>query len=168
MTVYCCSFGSVWWLRPGIGGDEMARYSSRAAIFNTTGFMSGSRMRRLWMIAGVVRINVGMHQDARNEQAFMGRTFESAGLEHRGGWNRLLLGGRSMKRRKEHFLLIRADSDCVGRIDFGEQWHSQGVGIAAASARRGVQETLLLMKPGATITTGKGVWEATWDSLELR
>jgi hypothetical protein len=63
---------------------------------------------------------------------------------------------------------LSASSERVGRIDFGAQWHSDGVKVVAARARRGIQETLLLAKTGSTIGTERGKWEITWDTLQFR
>lgn len=169
MRVHCNSFGSLWWLRPGNEIDDPQRFVAKAAVFNTTGFVAGSQMRRLWHVAGVVRINAGMHPEARTITGFLARTFETEGLEHRGGWNRLLLGCECTGRgRPPDAVLLSVSSERVGRIDFGTQWHSDGVKVVAASARRGIQETLLLAKTGSTISTERAKWEVTWDTLQFR
>ena len=168
MILRCLSFGSLWWLRPGEDREDSQRYVARAALFNTTGFIHGAQTRRLWLVAGVVRINAGMHPDVREAEQFAGKTYESGGLEHRGSWNRVLLGREAKRLSNVHAILLCVRSDRVGRIEFQGKWHSEGVHVVAASAHRGVQESLLLMRPGATIQTENGVWEATWNSLKQR
>lgn len=165
MILRCLSFGSLWWLRPGKDKDDSQRYVERAALFNTTGFLRRANTRRLWLVAGVIRINAGMHPDARDAGAFMGKAYESSGLEHRGSWNRVLLG-REINQNNPDAILLCVHSDRVGRINFQGKWHSDGVHAVAASAQRGVQETLLLMFPGTIIQTETGLWEATWNSLK--
>lgn len=168
MTLKCLSFGSVWWLRPADDTDDSQRYVTRAALFNTTGFIQGTRTRRLWMVAGVIRINAGMHPDTRKAEAFAGKTYESGGLERRGSWNRILLGREARRRNSPNALLLCVRSDRVGRINFQEDWRSKDVDVVAASAHRGVQETLLLLRVGSTIRTESGVWETTWNNLKQR
>jgi len=168
MIVKCLSFGSVWWLRPGNQPNDTKRFTSRAALFNTTGFVSNSQVRRLWLVSGAIRINAGMHPEVQNVEALIGRCFESPGLERRGTWSRLLLGQKYAGQKRAEALLVCVNSLVVGRLDFLGAWHSQGVDAIAASARRGLQETLLLMQPGSTFRTEKGIWEATWDTLKLR
>ena len=112
MVVHCASFGSLWWLRPGKDASGPTRhYSSHAAVFNTTGFVSGCRERRLWHIAGVIRINLGMHRDAVDPRRFSATSYECDGLERRGEWNRLLLGrgyGRAVEERRRRSSSARA------------------------------------------------------------
>ena len=167
MIVRCQSFGSLWWLRPGSHDDDPARFVSHAALFNTTGFARGAQKKRRWLVAGVVRINIGMHPEIEDPHEFTHQTFESSGLERRGSWNRLLLGRAVRSSKKCEVLLLCANSNDVGRIDFNHKWHTQGVKVVAASANAGVQETLLLIEPGSRLITNRGVWEATWNSLEL-
>lgn len=165
MILRCLSFGSLWWLRPGDDKGDSQRFAARAALFNTTGFIDGRRTRRLWMVAGVVRINVGMHPDTREAEAFAGKAYESGGLERRGSWNRLLLGREARCWNNPDSILLCIRSDRVGRINFQGEWRSKDVDVVAASAHRGVQETLLLLRFGSTIQTETGIWEATWNNL---
>ena len=165
MILRCLSFGSLWWLRPGDDQEDSQRFVARAALFNTTGFIHGRRTRRLWMVAGAVRINTGMHPDSREAEAFTGRTYESPGLERRGSWNRILLGREAMCRNNPDAILLCIRSDRVGRINFQGDWRSKDVEVVAASAQRGIQETLLLLRFGSTIQTETGTWEATWNNL---
>jgi hypothetical protein len=167
MQIYCLSFGSLWWLRPGNQAADPQRFASKAAIFNTTGFATGKE-RRFWHVAGVVRLNAGMHQEARSKGAFTGGLFEADGLEHRGEWNRLLLKRRVSRRGNEDLIMLCVRSRNNGRINFDRPWHGSGVTVVAASAFRGEQETLLLAKAGATLITEKGEWEVTWQGLASR
>jgi hypothetical protein len=168
MQICCMSFGSLWWLRPGDQVGDPQRFVSKAAIFNTTGFATGSKERRLWHVAGVVRMNAGMHQEARSKEAFEGHSFETVGLEHRGEWNRLLLKRRIAARQPSGLILLCVRSRDEGRINFDREWHSPGVRVVAASAFRGDQETLLMAEVGSTIRTQKGEWEVTWQGLASR
>jgi hypothetical protein len=70
MVIHCIDFGSLWWLRPGDDAADAYRFSAHAAIFNTTGFVSGCRERRFWHTSGVVRLNLGMHGHSQGERDF--------------------------------------------------------------------------------------------------
>lgn len=168
MVIRCLSFGSLWWLRPGDQAGDPLRYSAHAAAFNTTGFRSGSRDRRLWIIAGVVRINLGMHPTFGNAEECVDASFDSRGPERRGEWNRLLLGRKLGLRTTADKLLLRLQSRGVGRIDFDIGWHDAEIRVLAASAMRGLQETLVLASPGAKFQTESGSWEVTWNGTEKR
>ena len=65
-------------------------------------------------------------------------------------------------------LLVCTRSTVIGRIDFDGRWHDGSVTVIAASALRGVQETLVLAKPGAELRTTSGKWEVTWNGFEIR
>lgn len=168
MVIRCLSFGSLWWLRPGNQASDPLRFSIRAAAFNTTGFRCGSRERRLWHIAGVVRINIASHAQAFGAGNFEDGCYQSPGPERRGEWNRLLLGKRIGHAIRADGLLLCARSTVIGRIDFDKRWHDGSVVVVAASALRGVQETLLLAIPGAELWTEIGRWEVTWNGFRLK
>jgi hypothetical protein len=40
--------------------------------------------------------------------------------------------------------------------------------VVAASALRGVQETLLLAVPGSELRTEMGMWEVTWNGIQQK
>jgi hypothetical protein len=163
MVIHCLSFGSLWWLRPGDDVSDPLRFSSRGAIFNTTGFISNSRERRLWHIAGVVRINMAMHGGrSRFDQA----RYECTGLEHRGEWNRVLLGRRLNRSIKAEKIMACVHSGVMGRIRFESSWSDDKVQVIAASALRGQQETLILASPGAQFQTDTAQWEVSWDGMK--
>jgi hypothetical protein len=144
------------------------RFSAHAAAFNTTGFVCGTRERRLWHVSGVVRINLAMHHQAIGAESFEDACFESPGPERRGEWNRLLLGKRLKHTAPAAKLLVCSRSTMIGRIDFDDQWHAGDVNIVAGSALRGVQETLLLAIPGSEIWTDAGRWVITWNGISRK
>jgi hypothetical protein len=153
-------------MRPGNQASDPLRFSIRAAVFNTTGFRCGSRERRLWHISGVVRINLASHIPTSGTDSFEGGSYQSPGPERRGEWNRLLLGEHVGDHIRADRLLLCAESSAIGRIDFDRRWHNGGVIVVAASALRGVQETLLLAIPGAELRTETGKWEVTWNGIQ--
>jgi hypothetical protein len=166
MIVHCLSFGALWWLRPGDNELDHQKFTSRAAIFNTTGFRQGSRERRNWTVPGVVRLNAGTCREQRLQIGELpARRFETLGLERCGAQNRLLLR-RSVKQSLPADMgLVRVDSDSVGRIAFDQDWRSPGVRVVAASAFRDRQQTLLLMPCPARITTEEATWRLEWKRL---
>jgi hypothetical protein len=168
MVIRCLSFGSLWWLRPGKRTEDPLRFSAHAAVFNTTGFVSGSREWRLWLVAGVIRINLGMHPASHDANNFTAGCFESAGLEHRGEWNRLLLGRRLKQNTRAEKVLLCVRSGPLGRINFDDEWHDRRIQVIAGSALRGYQETLILASLGAQFQTEKGSWEVTWNGIQQK
>ena len=168
MIVRCLSFGSLWWLRPGNQTSDPLRFSTHAAAFNTTGFRDGSRERRLWHVSGVVRINLASQKRAFDTRTFEDGCYQSPGPERRGEWNRLLLGKAAGHTVRADRVLLCARSTFVGRIDFDNRWHDGSVIVVAASALRGVQETLLLAIPDAELRTATGIWEVTWNGIQRK
>jgi hypothetical protein len=168
LVIRCLSFGSLWWLRPGNHLADPLRFSVHAAAFNTTGFRCGCRERRLWHVSGVVRINLASHTETTGAGTFEDGCYQSPGLERRGEWNRLLLGRRSGPAIRVDRLLLCARSTVIGRIDFDGRWRDEGVIVVAASALRGVQETLLLAVPGSELRTEMGMWEVTWNGIQRK
>jgi hypothetical protein len=168
MVIRCLSFGTLWWLRPGNQASDPLRFSVRAAAFNTTGFRCGSRERRLWHVSGVVRINLASHTEATRVGTFEDGCYQSPGPERRGEWNRLLLGRRVAHIIRADRLLLCTRSAVIGRIDFDSYWHDGSVVVVAASALHGVQETLLLVVPGAELRTETGKWEVSWNGIQRK
>jgi hypothetical protein len=168
MVIRCLNFGSLWWLRPGSEVSDSLRFSAHAAVFNTTGFVSGARERRLWLVAGVVRINIGMHRSLGSKEDYEGHCFDSRGPERRGEWNRLLLGPRLKATSKADRILFCLRSGVYGRVNFDRPWHDATLQVLAASAFRGEQETLILAGPGTQFQTNRGFWEVTWSDIVKR
>jgi hypothetical protein len=166
MILHCLSFGALWWLRPGDNDLDPEKFTSRAAIFNTTGFHQGSRERRSWTVPGVVRFNAGTCHEQRLQIGDMqAGIFETPGLERCGAQNRLLLRRKVKPSVPADMVLVRVDSDSAGRIDFGQEWRSPGIRVVAASAFSGRQQTLLLMPWSARITTEEATWRLEWDNV---
>jgi hypothetical protein len=163
MIIHCLSFGTLWWLRPGNDPESGARFTSQAAVFNTTGFASGSRERRNWIIPGVVRFNAGtsLEQRIRPDQIVQGR-FSSPGIERNGSQNRLLLMRKVKANTPVDFFLACISCEIHGRILFDSEWRSRGVRILAASEFRRQQESLVLLPADGHIRTTLGKWRCIW------
>ena len=168
MIVHCISFGNLWWLRPGSNDLDPAKFASRAAIFNTTGFKQGARERRNWTIPGVVRLNAGTCSEQRVSIANMGPgRFDTPGLERHGSQNRLLLRRKVKGSTPADMVLICLNSRTLGRIAFDGAWRSLGIRVVAASAFQGEQETLILMPLLGQITTERGTWGLEWNDTRM-
>ena len=163
MIIHCLSFGTLWWLRPGRDQESAARFTSQAAVFNTTGFVIGARERRNWIVPGVVRFNAGtcLEQRFRPDQIGQGR-FSSPGIERNGSQNRLLLERKVKMDTPADMLLACIVCEQYGRISFDSEWRSRGVRILAASEFRGKQESLLLLPADGHVTTTLGKWRCEW------
>lgn len=163
MRIYCASFGTIWWLRPGADPVSPSRFTKGAAVFNTTGFRSGSQEKRNWLQIGLIRFNVGTCLKQRlDPAALLSGNYESPGIEQRGSQNRLLISRRIGKRVWPTAVLFCAKSEEVGRIAFDRSWRSEGVRLLSASEFRGRQESLIVVPVTGSITTSTGTWVAEW------
>ena len=165
MILRCHSFGSLSWLRPGSDSSDSYRFTRHAALFNTTGFVTGSRERRFWYVPGMVRMNVGVLFGAQGVTGFEPGNYASSGLERRGEWNRVKLDRKMPEPAIANLILIRVTSQEVGRIDLFTCWHGLDTHVVAGSSLRAEQETLILARPGARVTSERGLWEITWNGL---
>ena len=163
MIVHCVSFGTLWWLRPGNDNESSLKFSSQAAVFNTTGFISGSRERRNWIVPGVIRFNLGTCMEQRvNPERQQQTRFFSSGLERQGTQNRLLLSRKVKANAPVDLLLVSMSEKDRGRISFDSQWRSQGVRLVAASEFGTRQESLVLLPMDGFVRTHQGEWRIVW------
>jgi hypothetical protein len=167
MIIHCLSFGTLWWLRPGNDPESAARFTSQAAVFNTTGFASGSRERRNWIIPGVVRFNAGTSLEQRISpdqivQGLVHGRFSSPGIERNGSQNRLLLMRKVKANTPVDFFLACISCEIHGRILFDSEWRSRGVRVLAASEFRRQHESLVLLPADGHIRTTLGKWRCIW------
>ena len=166
MIVHCLSFGTLWWLRPGNDNESSLKFSSQAAVFNTTGFISGSHERRSWIVPGVIRFNLGTCMEQRVNPELQQQTrFFSNGLERKGTQNRLLLGRKVKGNAPVDLLLFRISEKEHGRISFDSEWRSEGVRLVAASEFGTRQESLVLLPMDGFVKTHQGEWRIIWAGL---
>ena len=157
MIVHCVSFGTLWWLRPGNDNESSLKFSSHAAVFNTTGFISGSRERRNWIVPGVIRFNLGTCMEQRvNPQLQQQTRFFSSGLGRKGTQNRLLLARKVKANAPVDLLLVSISEREHGRISFDSEWRSPGVRLVAASEFGTRQESLVLLPMDGFLRTHDG------------
>jgi hypothetical protein len=57
MLVMVLNFGTNWWARFGRDADDPYRFSRHAAYYNSTGVRCGSKIRRHWIVSGLLRFN---------------------------------------------------------------------------------------------------------------
>ena len=162
MLVTVLQFGCNWWARFGADPDDPHRYTRHAAYYNSTGIRAGRKVRRHWVVAGLVRLNgVGTfnpHFPSRS----IGQTFVAAEVDYLFGGNRLLLKRRVPNLQPPDWYLAVFSQQLHGRFDFGSAgWKSPGAQVIAASQLRQVQEVLLLMRTGDWVRTNFGFWKLT-------
>src|SRR5438045_9424486 len=89
------SFGSNWWARFGRDVHDGYRFTRGAAYFNSTGLRSGSKVRRYWIVPGLLRFNGVGDFNAQVPHRSIGATFECADLTFACAGTRLLFVRRS-------------------------------------------------------------------------
>jgi hypothetical protein len=160
MLIQVLGFGSSWWARFGRDPQDHYRFSRHAAYFNSTGLHCGSKLRRYWVIPGLLRFNGNGSFDPACPDQSIGKIFECEGpsdsFTHR---NRLLFIRRVSENREPDYYLVVVSSDRHGRIDFAQpEWKSKMVVGLAVSLYRDKSEAMLLMKIGDCIRSSLGIW----------
>jgi hypothetical protein len=154
MLVKVLSFGSNWWRRSRIERDP-----GRCVYYNSTGIRCGKKIRRHWIVPGILRLNGVSNFDPAKPFRCLGAAFESD-LSYGFGGNRLLLKSRVAGCVEPHFYLIAVSSGVYGRMNFQSgAWRSVLTHIVASSELRGLQEALLLMHAGDWFQTARGFWQ---------
>jgi hypothetical protein len=157
MLVKILGFGSNWWARFGRDPQDRYRFTRRAAYFNSTGLRSGSKVRRYWIVPGLLRFNgVGDF----NANRFIGTTFECADVTFAFGGNRLLFVRKIAGCAPPDSYLLALSSERCGAFDCrNPRWKSETVFPIAVSQLQNRGEALLLMRPGDWVRTVLGVWQ---------
>ena len=160
MLVKVLSFGSNWWARFGRDVVDPERFTRHAAYYNSTGVRCGGKVRRHWIISGLVRFNgVGDFNPNFPERA-VGRTFVCSDLTYAFGGNRLLFKTKAAKSATPECYLLVMSAVEHGPIDFTSSvWKSVFTRVIAASQLREKQEIMLLMKSGDWVQTSSGFWQ---------
>jgi hypothetical protein len=159
MIVTVLNFGSNWWARFGSDPADPYRYTRSAAFYNSTGIRCGGKVRRHWIVPGLVRFNgVGGFNPHFPGRA-LGCTFLTSDLALFFGGNRLLFRRKLPDSSAADWHLVAVSEELHGRIDFNSAaWKSHGSRVIAASQLRQAQEVMLLMKPGDWVGTVRGLW----------
>jgi len=88
MLVKILEFGSNWWARFGRDPHDRYRYTRHAAYFNSTGVRCGSKMRRYWLVPGLIRFNGVGDFNPQFPGRALGEIFECTDLVFACGDNR--------------------------------------------------------------------------------
>lgn len=160
MLVQVLSFGSSWWARYGKDVNDPFRFTRRTALYNSTGVRCGRKVRRHWVVSGLIRFNGEEGLRAGFPASFVGKTFCCSDLTQFRGGNRLLVRRQADPGVRPEFVLVVISSGVHGRVDFrSDCWKSIFSVMIAATALREVQEIMLLMRPGDWIQTDRGFWQ---------
>jgi hypothetical protein len=160
MLVKILGFGSNWWARFGRDPQDRYRYTRHAAYFNSTGVQCGSKMRRHWVVPGLLRFNGDGDFNPQFPNRAVGRTFECSDLIFALGGNRILFRKKVAQSSLPDFFLLAVSSDTRGGFDFEDAgWKSRSVTPIAVSQICEKQEAMLLIRAGDWVRSGLGVWQ---------
>lgn len=159
MLVKVLSFGCNWWARFGSDPADPHRYTRKAAYYNSTGIHCGRKVRRHWIVPGLIRFNgIGGFNPHLPLRA-IGSIFLTSDLDFIFGGNRLLLKRKVGDSHVPDWYLTAISQELHGRINFASaEWKAPTVLVIAASQLRQSQEAMLLMKPGDWVKTACGLW----------
>lgn len=161
MLVKVLSFGTNWWARFGRDPFDPRRFTRHAAYYNSTGVHCGRKVRRHWVIPGLVRFNGAGDFNPHLPNRSLGCTFHCSELTFACGGNRLLFGRKVSKSETPERYLVALSSELHGRIDFGSGVWKSSAAVIAVSQLREKQEVMLLMRPGDWVRTSCGFWQLT-------
>ncbi len=160
MLVKVLNYGTNWWARFGSDPNDPHRYTRHAAYYNSTGIRCGRKVRRHWIVPGLIRFNGAGDFNPHLPNRSLGHTFLASSLDFLFGGNRLLLKNKMPDSSVPDWYLIVVAQDLHGRMDFAHlKWRSRTAKVIAASQLRQAQEAMLLMKPGDWVKTACGVWQ---------
>ena len=162
MLVKVLSFGTNWWARCGRDPHDPYRFTRRAAYFNSTGVRCGRKIRRHWIVPGLIRFNGVGDFNPHLPTRSIGHTFRCSDLTFAFGGNRLLFERKASESDVPECYLVVVTSELHGRMDFDSgQWKSPSAAVIAASQLLEAQEAMLLMQPGDWVQTHCGFWQLT-------
>jgi len=162
MLVKVLSFGTNWWARFGRDPRDPWRFTRHAAYYNSTGVHCGRKVRRHWIVSGLIRFNGvgGFNPHLPNRS--IGHTFYCSGPTFAFGGNRLLFDRKVSESDVPECYLVVVTSELHGRMDFdSDEWKAPSAAVIAASQLRDAQQAMLLMKPGDWVRTNCGFWRLT-------
>jgi hypothetical protein len=160
MLVRVLNFGSNWWARFGSDAADPDRLTRHAAYYNSTGIRCGSKVRRHWLVPGLLRFNGVSDFNAGRPKSLLGQTFDCSELAFAFGGNRLLFERKARADAVPDCYLVVVNSLQHGSVDFSSgTWKSPSARVIAASGLRLVQEVMLLMLVGNWVATAWGFWQ---------
>jgi hypothetical protein len=159
MSVKILGFGSNWWTRSGRDPNDPYRYTRRAAYYNSAGVRCGQKVKRHWIIPGLVRFNGIGDLDPHFTSRAIGETFRCSDLEFACGGNRILFVRRTANITIPDHYLVVVSSDRFGIFDFEDScWRSELTQPISISQLRERQEAMLLMREGEWVRNRLGTW----------
>lgn len=161
MLVKVLEFGSNWWARFGRDPHDRHRYTRLAAYFNSTGVRCGNKMRRYWVVPGLIRFNGVGDFNPHFPNRAVGEIFECTDLVFSRGGNRVLFRRKVEKSCRPDYFLLAVSSDRFGALRFETADRSGFPTPIAASHIGEKQEAMLLMKEGDRVQSALGVWQVT-------
>jgi hypothetical protein len=159
ILVKVLAFGSNWWARFGRDPQDRYRFTRHAAYFNSTGLHCGRKIRRHWIVPGLIRFNGVGDFNPQFPNRHLGMIFECADLKFACGGNRLLFTRRAPQSATADYYLTVLSSERFGEFNFrGPDWKSDSVLPIAVSHLHAKQEAMLLMKPCDWVRNSLGIW----------
>jgi Prokaryotic E2 family D len=161
MLVNVVGFGGNWRTRFDRDPLELDRYryTRHAAYFNSTGLHCGRKVRRYWLVPGLIRFSGVGDFNPQFPRRAIGKTFECTDLVFAMGGNRVLFERVATQSTSPDYYLVIVASEQFGAIDFDDPaWKSDSVLPIAISHMRERQEAMLLMKAGDWIRNTLGHW----------
>jgi hypothetical protein len=159
MSVKILGFGSNWWGRFGRDPNDPCRYTRYAAYYNSAGVRCGRKIKRHWIVPGLVRFNGIGDFDPHFPSRAIGQTFWCSDLAFGCGGNRILFVRRTLKSTIPDHYLVVVSSGRFGVFDFDDpSWKSEITQPISVSQLRQRQEAILLMKEGECVRSRLGTW----------
>jgi len=159
MSVKILEFGSNWWARFGQDHEDPHRYTRHAAYYNSAGIRCANKIRRHWVLPGLVRFNGVGDFNPHFPSRSIGETFWCANPVFTCGGNRILFVRRAAKNTVPNHYLVVLSSDRHGALDLGNAgWKSQSICPISISQLRDRQEALLFMEAEAWVRSALGLW----------
>ena len=161
MLVKILGFGCNWWRRFGSDPADRFRYTRHAAYYNSSGVQCGRKIRRHWIVPGLIRFNGTGDFDPHCPGRSIGQVYSCPEPVFAFGGNRVLFERKLKKSATPDYFLVPVSSERHGRIVFEADWKPKHCFVIATSVLRDKQEALLLMKIGDWVHTNLGRWRLT-------
>jgi hypothetical protein len=161
MLVKVLGFGTNWWARYGRHAFDPHRFTRHAAYYNSTGVRCGGKVRRHWVIPGLIRFNGAGGFNPHLPNRSLGCTFHCSDLTFACGGNRLLFERKVSRSEIPERYLVALSSELHGQMDFSSAAWKSSAAVIAVSQLREKQEAMLLMTPGDWVRTSCGFWQLT-------
>src|SRR5579872_2907511 len=116
MVVMILGYGCNWWARYGHDANDPYRFTRHAAYYNSSGIRCGSKVRRHWVVPGLIRHNGAGDFNPHLPQRSVGQTFICSEVDFLFGGNRLLIERKAPQTSSPECFLIAVSSDRFGTL----------------------------------------------------